>query len=239
MPRPESPIIPVMDRSNTTIPVLSVPEISVDGPSKATPIPTISFGVPSISVDPPAIPTINVHDSSQSDKRPLPKPKSNTRPLPHKSSTAPARPLNNWSHPRHPTAGCSQCGLPIAGRIVGAAGERFHPECFVCFHCGEHLECVAFYPEPDAKRAERIQRYRDWEAAGGQGDYDIRDGDESLRFYCHLDFHELFSPRCKQCKTPIEGEVVVACGAEWHVGHFFCAECGDVRCPALVLIISC
>jgi hypothetical protein len=21
----------------------------------------------------------------------------------------------------------------------------------------------------------------------------------------------------------------VACGAEWHVGHFFCAECGDVR----------
>jgi hypothetical protein len=22
--------------------------------------------------------------------------------------------------------------------------------------------------------------------------------------------------------------VVVACGAEWHVGHFFCAECGDV-----------
>ena len=44
------------------------------------------------------------------------------------------------------------------------------------------------------------------------------DGDETLRFYCHLDFHELFSPRCKSCKTPIEGEVIVACGAEWHVG---------------------
>jgi hypothetical protein len=51
--------------------------------------------------------------------------------------------------------------------------------------------------------------------------------DQSLRFFCHLDFHELFSPRCKSCKTPIEGEVVVACGAEWHVGHFFCAQCGD------------
>jgi hypothetical protein len=25
----------------------------------------------------------------------------------------------------------------------------------------------------------------------------------------------------------------VACGAEWHVGHFFCAECGDV-CSDLV-----
>jgi hypothetical protein len=43
-----------------------------------------------------------------------------------------------------------------------------------------------------------------------------------------LDYHEFFSPRCKSCKTPIEGEVVVACGAEWHVGHFFCAQCGDV-----------
>jgi hypothetical protein len=60
------------------------------------------------------------------------------------------------------------------------------------------------------------------------------DGDESLRFYCHLDFHEFFSPRCKSCKTPIEGEVIVACGAEWHSGHFFCAQCGDVSGRLLI-----
>jgi hypothetical protein len=64
------------------------------------------------------------------------------------------------------------------------------------------------------------------EEVDGQGM--AEDGDESLRFYCHLDFHELYSPRCRSCKTPIEGEVVIACGGEWHVGHFFCAECGDV-----------
>jgi hypothetical protein len=81
--------------------------------------------------------------------------------------------------------------------------------------CAEHLECVAFYPEPEEARARRVEE---------EGPMD---GD--LRFYCHLDFHELFSPRCKSCKTPIEGEVVVACGAEWHAGHFFCAQCGDVR----------
>ncbi|KAG4219010.1 hypothetical protein PC116_g32510, partial [Phytophthora cactorum] len=52
-------------------------------------------------------------------------------------------------------------------------------------------------------------------------------GDERLRFYCHLDWHELFAPRCKHCKTPILGEHVVALGAHWHYGHFFCAECGD------------
>ncbi|KAI9820477.1 MAG: hypothetical protein M1826_000914 [Phylliscum demangeonii] len=113
-----------------------------------------------------------------------------------------------------------------------AAGERFHPECFICYHCGEGLECVAFYPEPESKRAERIEQgeqlLQDPDGAKREDAQAIvADGDPSLRFYCHLDYHELFSPRCRSCKTPIEGEVVVACGAEWHVGHFFCAQCGD------------
>ncbi len=145
--------------------------------------------------------------------------------------------MQNWQHrssdpsPRHGTkprprapnaiprgsALCAQCALPIAGQIVSAAGSLFHPQCFLCHHCGERLECVAFYPEPDERRADRLKR----EAEQHQLD-------DGVRFYCHLDYHELFSPRCKSCKTPIEGEVVVACGAEWHVGHFFCAQCGDV-----------
>jgi len=96
---------------------------------------------------------------------------------------------------------------------------------------------VAFYPEPDERRMSRVERIRarmegegvdddGYEEGGANGEEE--DGDESMRFYCHLDYHELFSPRCKSCKTPIEGEVILACGAEWHVGHFFCAQCGDV-----------
>ncbi|KAK9264074.1 hypothetical protein V1519DRAFT_465533 [Lipomyces tetrasporus] len=45
------------------------------------------------------------------------------------------------------------------------------------------------------------------------------------KVYCHLDYHELFSPRCKNCQTPIEDEVITAMGATYHVGHFFCAGC--------------
>lgn len=126
---------------------------------------------------------------------------------------------------------CNNCALPISGRIVSAAGHRFHPECFRCYHCGEGLECVAFYPEPESKREERLLRsFEDLNCIEGtDSEADINlDNDASMRFYCHLDYHEFFSPRCKSCKTPIEGEVVVACGAHWHVGHFFCAECGDV-----------
>ncbi|KAI9862522.1 MAG: hypothetical protein M1813_004374 [Trichoglossum hirsutum] len=221
--------------STTTSQQKSTPSIQVNDNSS---IPAINVpGVPSISVAAPTISEPSTRPTSSSaPKRPLPKPKSNpfSRPLPRTSTSAPtSTSVPHYSlSSRRPTASCKQCQLPIAGRVVSAAGQRFHPECFSCFHCGEGLECVAFYPEPEMKRTERLSRIAkraqgiDIPDVEGQGV--AEDGDDALRFYCHLDFHELFSPRCRSCKTPIEGEIVVACGGEWHVGHFFCAECGDV-----------
>ncbi|OOF95749.1 hypothetical protein ASPCADRAFT_130084 [Aspergillus carbonarius ITEM 5010] len=148
-------------------------------------------------------------DSSRNSKPPSRSPKKPTTGLQ-------SRWLSTYTRSGVPTATCEACSLPIAGKIVTAAGARFHPECFVCHQCQTALECVAFYEEPEASRKERL-------AEAPADDEEAH----ALRFYCHLDFHESFSPRCKSCKTPIEGEVVVACGAEWHVGHFFCAECGD------------
>ncbi|KAK8216643.1 LIM domain protein [Phyllosticta capitalensis] len=223
------PIINVPDEPRSTPPI---PTINVPSETKTPPIPTInlpdspSTPVLNITEDKPAqrpLPTINAPSS-----RPLPDPATaKSRPLPRHANTAP---VHRTPTSVRTTACCEACAHPIAGRIVSAAGARFHPECFLCYHCGEALECVAFYPEPDAKRAERAERIE----ARASG-YDVptewpsadEDGDPGLRFYCHLDYHEMFSPRCKSCKTPIEGEVVVACGAEWHVGHFFCAQCGD------------
>lgn len=186
------------------------------------------------------IPSISVEDV-QVTTRSLPEPNSTRRPQPiprkiHDSST----PRDNlsarhWSQSpsvRRATAQCYTCALPISGRIVSAASQRFHPQCFTCHHCSTLLEHVAFYPEPEDSRSARLARIEARAAALDPGE-EIEgksaedDGDDGLRFYCHLDFHEEFSPRCRNCKTPIEGEVVVACGGEWHVGHFFCAECGD------------
>ncbi|KAG0196818.1 hypothetical protein BGX28_009704 [Mortierella sp. GBA30] len=45
--------------------------------------------------------------------------------------------------------------------------------------------------------------------------------------YCHLDYHEKFSPKCGHCNTAIENECLTALGKSWHPGHFFCRECGD------------
>ncbi|MCJ1252475.1 hypothetical protein MMC24_000281 [Lignoscripta atroalba] len=226
-----APVIP-------TIHVLEAPTIEVNSIEEASS--NVVPEVPSISISSPAVPVISTPDSTVSP-RPLPSPATRARPphghrpAPHHSSTAPVPSTkSHWSpFSRRATAQCAACALPISGRIVSAASQRFHPECFTCFQCGELLECVAFYPEPTDFRSSRIARIearingQEVPKVDGKEYTEEDDGDNSLRFYCHLDFHENFSPRCRSCKTPIEGEVVLACGGEWHVGHFFCAECGD------------
>lgn len=239
--RPLKPHFPASTVSAPAIPTINLPEppsIQINDEtmdsSKDTPPPVISISseLPSISVE-----------ETPNTVRPLPTPgsknrsKPSARPFAHHSSTDPIHTsTHHWSPSpslHRATAQCYACALPIAGRIVSAASQRFHPHCFTCHYCATLLEHVAFYPEPDASRAARLARIdarangADLPEDGVEGKTADDDGDDGLRFYCHLDFHENFSPRCRSCKTPIEGEVVVACGGEWHVGHFFCAECGD------------
>ena len=224
---PSPPTIQINDSIVPSINTSAIPSISV---SSSPSISVTSPNVPTISFSPGHKP-VRQTSSKGSSSRPSPF----RRPLPHHSSTAPvSASAAHWSPSSHqrPTAQCAACALPIAGRIVSAASQRFHPHCFTCLHCGELLECVAFYPEPNTHRKSRLARIetRTSDANGPEvidGYSAADDGDSSLRFYCHLDFHELFSPRCRSCKTPIEGEVVLACGGEWHKGHFFCAQCGD------------
>lgn len=197
--------------------------------------------IPSICIPEASLPTIPLPQEPPLT-RPLPSPSNRShqspanRPLPQHSSTTPVHSSTlHWTpSSRGATAQCAACALPIEGRIVSAASQRFHPHCFTCHNCAEPLECVAFYPEPDSARVARIERIEarlayDTHALPDEkeGETAADDGDSSLRFYCHLDYHELYSPRCRSCKTPIESEVVLACGGSWHVGHFFCAECGD------------
>lgn len=217
-----------------SIQVNEVPEISISQVS----IPTINItDVPSISMSPPSI-TVSENTSSTKPVRALPDPKTmSSRPHPRHAASAPV-PVSrgHWSPApgSRATATCHQCQLPIEGRVVSvrSLSERFHPECLICYTCGTALEALEISPEPTASRNERIARIRLREA-GHQLPEDIEgqsmadDGDERLRFYCHLDWHEHYAPRCKHCKTPILGEHAVALGEHWHYGHFFCAECGD------------
>ena len=217
--------------SEPDAPVIFVEDLSAESGDLGTPAPAAS-NIPAVCCPDEAGNSghgFDDDDDTRTRRMPV------KRPLPSPTSTAPALPRSktHWSVAQsRATTQCANCALPIAGRIVSAIGQRFHPQCFTCHHCAEALECVAFYPEPEEKRAERLARIHarnsgNWMPEEKVGETANDDGDESLRFYCHLDFHELFSPRCKSCKTPIESEVIVACGSTWHAGHFFCAECGD------------
>ncbi|KAK0633557.1 hypothetical protein B0T14DRAFT_561143 [Immersiella caudata] len=236
---PPVPAISVSDTATTkpSIPTISLPD---DGPSVPTiNLPDDSPSIPSINLpdDGPSIPVIVTPDDAPSapSARPLPTPVPSAPRVRHQPRP---NPTGHWSPATRPvnpraTARCHECNLPIEGRFVSLAGtsERFHPQCFTCYTCGTSLEALEISPEPDSHRSARLDRIA--RRAAGEilpedpGATMAEDGDERLRFYCHLDWHELFAPRCKHCKTPIMGEHVVALGAHWHFGHFFCAECGD------------
>ncbi|RDW66230.1 hypothetical protein BP6252_09865 [Coleophoma cylindrospora] len=236
-PVADVPTINLPDIPTISISASVVPKINVPGaPSTASTRPLPAINLPGGNSSASSVPSINTSgDNSSRVTRPLPDPKSAAgRPLPRHHATAPL-PRGHWSPAvgSRATATCHQCQLPIEGRVVSLRGtpERFHPQCFICFTCGTGLEALEISPEPAPDRAARIDRIK--RRAQGENIEEVEgqtmaeDGDERLRFFCHLDWHERYAPRCKHCKTPIIGEHAVALGEHWHYGHFFCAECGD------------
>lgn len=75
--------------------------------------------------------------------------------------------------------------------------DIYHLRCFRCCICDSSLEHMEHYIDP-----------------------------HSDMLFCHVDYHETFSPKCAQCSSCIEGDYVQAMGKTYHVDHFFCAQCG-------------
>jgi len=224
-----TPAVPTINfpDSKPSVPVINFPEPTSVIPSITSP------NAPKISVSAPITTNGSVPTMPRST-RPLPDPKTAaSRPSPRHHATSPL-PRGHWSTAgKRATATCHQCQLPIEGRVVGLRGapEKYHPQCFICFTCGTGLEALEVFEEPPTKRAERLDRI-DRRAHGEplpeiEGMTYADDGDSRLRYFCHLDWHELYAPKCKHCKTSILGEHMIALGEHWHFGHFFCAECGD------------
>lgn len=96
---------------------------------------------------------------------------------------------------------CANCYESLgAGRVITALGKRYHPSHFTCYQCDVSLEHVEFYAhEPHDSLDEEV--------------------------YCHFDYHELFTPRCHVCCTPVIRNGVKALDRVYHSDHFFCALC--------------
>lgn len=102
---------------------------------------------------------------------------------------------------------CANCYDPLGrGRIITANNRRYHPSHFLCFECNIPLEHVEFYVHKGS---------------------DEDPSDESEEVYCHFDYHELFTPRCHYCTTPVIRDGIRALGRVYHAEHFFCALCSQ------------
>ena len=228
---PDPPTIQVDSIPTTQIPTINFPD-------STQPVPTINFpdstpNLPIINVSNTPTISVSAPGATKDTRRPLPDPKTAASRTTQRQAPVSA-PRGHWSAAgKRATATCHQCQLPIEGRVVKLSGspENFHPQCFICFSCGTGLESLEIRPEPSVSRSERLDRIkrraRGEEVPEVDGQTYADDGDERLRFFCHLDWHERYAPRCKHCTTPIMEEHMIALGEHWHYGHFFCAECGD------------
>merc|ERR1712012_1286005 len=54
---------------------------------------------------------------------------------------------------------CGKCGAAILRECVNALKDTFHPECFLCFHCGKPIGSGQFHVEDGKTYCEK-----DWKA---------------------------------------------------------------------------
>uniref|UniRef100_A0A0K0DWE8 LIM zinc-binding domain-containing protein n=1 Tax=Strongyloides stercoralis TaxID=6248 RepID=A0A0K0DWE8_STRER len=152
-----------------------------------------------------------------------------------------------------PKGDCAGCDKPIIGQVVIALGKMWHPEHYVCCHCGEELGhrifferagkayCEHDYHELFSPRCAACQgpiKDRCVTAMGKtfhtehfvcvecKGDFGAEGYHEKDGLpYCKTDFFRLYGPKCRGCRNPIQQNFITALGTHWHPGCFVCQDC--------------
>ncbi|NWU72116.1 LPXN protein, partial [Pterocles burchelli] len=152
-----------------------------------------------------------------------------------------------------PAGVCAACQKPIAGKVLTALGQTWHPEHFACTRCGQELGGRPFferggraYCEEDYHQAfsprcaycaspirEKVLTALDqtWHpehffcAHCGKVFGDDGFHERSGKPYCHQDFLAIFAPKCHGCERPVTDNYLSALRGVWHPECFVCAEC--------------
>ncbi|KAF7236012.1 Leupaxin [Varanus komodoensis] len=152
-----------------------------------------------------------------------------------------------------PKGSCASCHKPIAGKIITALGTTWHPEHFICAHCGKEIGSHPFY-ERDGKaycQEDYHQLFsprcayctapiqgkiltamdQTWHpehffcAHCGKVFSDDGFHERDGKPYCQKDFQALFSPKCRGCDRPVMNQYLSAMNAVWHPECFVCGDC--------------
>ncbi|XP_078508816.1 transforming growth factor beta-1-induced transcript 1 protein [Lissotriton helveticus] len=148
---------------------------------------------------------------------------------------------------------CASCQKPIAGQVVTALGQTWHPEHFVCSHCQKEMGGSNFFEKDGLPYCERdyftlfsprcglcnepiIDKMvtaldKNWhpehfccvKCGRPFGEDGFHEKDGKQ--YCRQDFHELFATRCHGCAKAILENYISALNALWHPECFVCREC--------------
>ncbi|OXA50003.1 Paxillin [Folsomia candida] len=150
---------------------------------------------------------------------------------------------------------CCVCGDGIMGAMVTALDKMWHPEHFLCVHCGIELRSP-MYLEHDGQPYCKVCHGKLFLPPCAGCGKDITGNyikamekiwhppcfqctrcrkvltpttffPKEGKPYCEDDFHDLFSPKCWGCKKPIKDDRKISVlGRHWHPEHFKCCECG-------------
>jgi len=159
------------------------------------------------------------------------------------------------SHGIHtiPKGDCAACEKPIIGQVVIALGKMWHPEHYVCCHCGEQIGHKNFFEKSGKAYCEND--YHDLyspRCAYCNGPIKDRcvtalgktfhpehftcadcgcafgsDGfhEKEGQAYCREDFFRMFAPKCRGCDKPITNKFITALSTHWHPECFICQAC--------------
>lgn len=150
-----------------------------------------------------------------------------------------------------PKGDCASCGKSIVGQVVIALGKMWHPEHYVCCHCGEEIGHRNFFERGGKAYCENDYhdlfsprcaycngpiRDRCITALGKTFHADhfvcsecgrpLNDGEgfheKDGRALCKNDFYQMYAPKCQGCKKSITSKFITALGTHWHPDCFIC-----------------
>ncbi|KRY36134.1 Paxillin [Trichinella spiralis] len=152
-----------------------------------------------------------------------------------------------------PKGDCAFCRKPIVGQVVIALGKMWHPEHFVCAHCGQELGRQNFYERACNAYCEN-DYHRLFSPRCAYCNGPIKDkcitamdrtwhpehffcaqcgkqfGEEGFhvnngRPFCRQDYFAYFALRCQACQQPLMNNYITALNAHWHPHCFACHDC--------------
>ncbi|KAM9660477.1 leupaxin isoform 2-T2 [Trichechus inunguis] len=152
-----------------------------------------------------------------------------------------------------PKGHCASCQKPIAGKMIHALGQAWHPEHFVCTHCKGELGSSPFFERGGlaycpkdyhqlfsprcaycaAPILDKVLTAMDqtWHPehffCSHCGEVFGAEGfhEKDKKPYCRKDFLAMFSPKCGGCNRPVLENYLSAMDAVWHPECFVCGDC--------------